>query len=94
MINSIEDFAAALGTTVDRLKRDVYKYTDCGAWIEWDETGIRFGTIVEGADCDGPSDSLEFPFEIEEYEASMEEIERIADAMWHEWNDYEEDEED
>ena len=26
-----------------RIKRGVYKYTDCGAWIEFNENGVKLG---------------------------------------------------
>jgi len=30
----------------------VYKGTDCGAWVKFDENGIVAGTIVEGSDSE------------------------------------------
>lgn len=35
-----------------RIDRAVYKNTDCGAWIRFDEQGIKVGTIVEGSDAE------------------------------------------
>ena len=32
------------------IKRGVYKYTDCGAWVKFNENGVRLGSIVEGSD--------------------------------------------
>lgn len=34
------------------VNRAVYKGTDCGAWCEFDEEGIKVGTIVEGSDAE------------------------------------------
>ena len=31
-------------------ERNLYKYTSCGAWIEFKDWGIRLGSIVEGSD--------------------------------------------
>lgn len=38
--------------TAEAVNRAVYKNTDCGAWINFDETGIVVGTIVEGSDAE------------------------------------------
>lgn len=37
---------------ISRIKKSVYKYTDCGAWIDFDEKGIKVGSIVEGYDAE------------------------------------------
>lgn len=92
VINNIHDLAEHLGTTVDRLERDFYKYTDCGAWIHWDESSVAFGTIVEGSDAEF-NDDLLFPFSSEFFDECLEEIENQADIAWHEANDEDEEEE-
>lgn len=35
-----------------RIDRAIYKSTNCGAWVRFDETGIVVGTIVEGSDAE------------------------------------------
>lgn len=37
---------------VQLIKKGVYKYTNCGAWIKFDEKGIIVGTIIEGSDAE------------------------------------------
>lgn len=86
VINNIHDLATHFGTTVDRLERDFYKYTDCGAWIKWDSSSVAFGTIVEGSDAEF-SDDLIFPFSSEFFDQCLEELENQADIAWHEAND-------
>ena len=85
-INKIEDLAEYLGTSVNSLKHDVYKYTECGAWIKWNNEGIIFGSIVEGSDAEF-SDSLQFPFSADDYESAMEYLEQIVNEAWLEAND-------
>ena len=34
------------------IDRAVYKGTDCGAWVRFDEQGIMVGSIVEGSDAE------------------------------------------
>lgn len=35
---------------IERLKRAVYKNTDCGAWVEVTDNHLVMGSIVEGCD--------------------------------------------
>jgi tRNA-binding EMAP/Myf-like protein len=37
---------------VGRIAEAIYKGTDCGAWVVFDELGIKVGTIVEGSDAE------------------------------------------
>ena len=74
----------------DHLERALFKYTDCGMCAEWDSEKITLVGYVEGADCDGPSETLYFPFTVKKLREVMDELETAADEMWHEWNDAEE----
>lgn len=86
---NIEDYAKALETTVDRLEKDMYNYTDCGAWITWDEDGITIGSIVEGSDAEFEQ-SFAFPFEKEEVDIWIDELEHLVEDAWIEANGEEE----
>lgn len=88
-INNINDLAEYLGTTVDHLKRDVYKYTACGAWIDWDDERVTVGSIVEGSDAEF-CNTMVFPFSSAEYEAWIADLEDLVDFAWREANNYEE----
>lgn len=66
------------------IERSVYKYTECGAWIELKPWGIRIGSIVEGSDNGTHTYALKYPFTEEEYRACEEAIEKEASAIW-EW---------
>ena len=85
-ISNITELAQALETTVERLKRDVYKYTECGAWIDWDDEEVRIGSIVEGSDAEVGPYHLPFPFTMQDYERTMQTVEYEADIYWHEAN--------
>ena len=76
-INNIEDYAKYLGTNVSQLERDVYKYTDCGAWIKWSDNDMTIGSIVEGSDAEF-SYSFAFPTTTEEIDAWFDELERLT----------------
>lgn len=89
MINNISELAEYLDTTVDRIKHDVYKYTDCGAWIVWNDASVTVGSIVEGSDAEF-SNTLYFPFESDEYDKWISNLEYLCDEAWHEANDEEE----
>ncbi len=68
----------------ESMKRIVYKYTNCGAWIVFDEKGITVGSIVEGVDQGTDSHELEYPFTIDEYNAALQEVEDEASSIWNE----------
>jgi hypothetical protein len=84
--NESEYLAHVEATTQEQAKRHVYKYTDCGAWLEFHAWGIRVGSIVEGCDCGTAAYSLRYPFTAEEYDARIAAIEAEASALWEEAN--------
>lgn len=65
------------------VKKNIYKYTDCGAWVSFDDCGIRLGSIVEGSDvsrCEYP-----LPWDritVEAITKRIDAIEKEADAIW------------
>ena len=81
MINSIEDLAMLYGVPVSGLKRALYKYTACGAWIEWTKRSVTIGSIVEGSDAEF-SKRFEFPVTVEEIDDWLEELEELTDEAW------------
>lgn len=85
-INNIEEYASYLGIPVDSLKRSIYKYTDCGAWIDWDDNRVTIGSIVEGSDAEFSKTFL-FPVEVSRIDNWFDELEKLTDEAWHEAND-------
>jgi hypothetical protein len=67
---------------IEQAKRNVYKYTDCGAWIEFNEDGIVIGSIVEGCDFGTADYHLNYPFTEERYSNCIEAIEKEASLVW------------
>lgn len=93
LILNIKDFAKAFGTEVELLERYFFKYTNCGMPISWDNEGVTLVGYAEGADCDGPSEKLRYPFLLSEAKAVIDRLEDEADEMWHEWNGKEDEDE-
>lgn len=91
IVNNIQDWADAWETTVDRLKRDTYKYTPCGAWIDFDDEKMTIGSIVEGSDAEF-SKTFVFPVDTDAVNAWFEELEELTDEAWHEANGWEDEE--
>lgn len=81
-IRCIEDLAKFYGTTTNRLEHDVYKYTDCGAWIKWDKEKVLIGAIVEGSDAEFTCDPLYFPFETKNLDDQLEWLENVTNDAW------------
>lgn len=72
--------------------RRLYKYTDCGAWIDvdWRLKQIRLGSIVEG--CDFGTLIYCLPFnhiDNHSLEGRIAKIEEEANLLWHWANDEE-----
>ena len=86
IVTNIEEVAAHIGTDVDHLKRTLYKYTGCGAWIEWTDATVSIGSIVEGSDAEF-SQTFTFPFQAAAIDAWIEELEYLTDEAWHMAND-------
>ena len=85
MINNIEEYANYVGSTVGSLKRDIYKYTACGAWVDWDDKKVTIGSIVEGTDVEF-SKTFFFPFDSKEIDTWFDELEELTDEVWYEVN--------
>ena len=93
-INNIKDFCTAMyADDEQQMKQDLYRYTNCGAWIEWDEDSVTIGSIVEGSEAEFQN-TFTFPFESEEAEDWIEELEDLCEQAWNEANGYEEDEDE
>ena len=89
VICSIDDLCKYLNTTPDRIKRDMFKYTECGTPIEWDDEKVTLAVYAEGADG-GYSHDLFFPFTGKEFDKLVERVDKESDELWHMWNDEEE----
>ena len=91
IIKNINDFCEYWGCdNPDRLDREVYKYTDCGAWFNHSETGFAIGSIVEGSDAEF-SRNFFYPVESDAVDMWIAELEILCEDAWHEANDDEED---
>lgn len=92
MIHAIRDLAELYGVSgsdeaeLERaLNRAVYKYTDCGAWLERVYGGIAIGTIVEGSDAEF-SRELYYPFTLKDFNQAIAYLEESAHEAWMEAN--------
>lgn len=68
--------------SIPEAKKNVYKYTDCGAWIDIGGAGILIGSIVEGSDFGTQIYTLKYPFTEERYSNCIEAIEKEASLVW------------
>lgn len=64
------------------IKRGVYKHTDCGAWIEFKDTGIELGSIVEGSDCGADEINLSWKEVPTKFWESLQAIEDQCKLIW------------
>jgi hypothetical protein len=92
----IKTIADNIGIAPDpeQIDRAIYKGTDCGAWVRFDEDGIMIGTIVEGSDAE-----YRERIECTECEETLcenfwEAIQRAEDFSAEEWRMVDDEEED
>ena len=86
-----EFFGLDAGVSERVLSRALYKATNCGAWFAFCDGGIQIGSIVEGCDADVPTHELEWPFTLDDMETAIDSVEGIADVMWRECNEVDDD---
>ncbi|MAH29946.1 MAG: hypothetical protein CL959_04635 [Euryarchaeota archaeon] len=83
--NNLQDLLSLRGCgeeTFGQLKRNVYKYTSCGAWIIETEYGVGLGSIVEGVDEGTETHALNYPFTIDQFQDALQSVEDEADEIW------------
>lgn len=70
----------------EQAQRYMYKYTGCGAWLQFEPWGIVIGSIVEGCDFGTATYPLryEHDFTGEDIQARINAVEKEAEALW-EW---------
>ena len=82
IIHNIYEAAKAHGyDDPEQLKHAIYKYTDCGAWIDWDDTSVTIGSIVEGSDAEF-LETFSFPVSKDDLDSWCEELERLTSEAW------------
>jgi len=85
MINNFDEFLKARGfgeKNADDVKRNTYKYTNCGAFFEKEDWGVAVGSIVEGVDEGTETWKLTYPFELKIFWAYVADVEREAEQIW------------
>jgi hypothetical protein len=66
------------------ISKCVYKFTSCGAWIDFTQTGIKIGSIIEGIEQNTSTHALDYPFPLETFNATLQEVEKEANDLWNE----------
>ena len=85
IVNNLQDLLSLRGCgeeTFAQLKRNIYKYTACGAWIIETEYGVGLGSIVEGVDEGTQTYALNYPFTIDQLEDALQAVEDEAAEIW------------
>ena len=65
-----------------KVERCVYKDTECGAWISFNEDGIQLGSIVEGCDIEISPVSIGWKDIPNSFTESVDTINKQACAIW------------
>lgn len=74
-------------------ERNLYKFTSCGAWIEFKDWGISLGSIVEGSDDGTDVFNIRYGkgFSKKLIQKTIDKIEEQAAAIWDWANEVRED---
>lgn len=87
IIHNEKQMLDCIGTdTVESAEKAIYKGTECGAWIIFDEEGVSIGSIVEGSEAEVGPEHLAYPFVSERFWEELEEINITACELWEEAN--------
>jgi len=69
--------------TEEEAKRNLYKYTECGAWIEFEKDGVALGSIVEGSESGTTTFKIKYKDITEDkLEDVLARIENEASLIW------------
>ena len=90
MIKNLSDLAAEIGCKPDCIGKALYKGTQCGICFHEDIVGVQVSGYAEGADAECSTIHLEYPFTAKQFWDAVQEADDEGKAMWHEWNDQEE----
>lgn len=80
-LNELYNYAS-VNRDEEKIKRAVYKFTDCGAWINFEEDGIKLGSIVEGSDHGTEEFDLNYKDVPLMFCTVLARIEEQASAIW------------
>ena len=88
--NNLQDLLSLRGCgeeTFEQLKRNVYKYTSCGAYVAEvnppdQPKALLVSSIVEGVDDGTEIHCLYYPFTIDQFQDALQSVEDEADEIW------------
>lgn len=81
-IHNVSELAARLGTTVNRLKHDFPRLTDCGATVEWTDEKIQIAAVEKKSGTEFACDPLVFPFTTKDLDGCLERLENETFDAW------------
>jgi len=70
-----------------RMKKSVFKYTECGCIFNSDEIGVFLSGYAEGSDAELPGHSLDWGFTMDEYNDALDQADAEGVEAWYEAND-------
>lgn len=82
LIYSIDDLASIYGVNVKDIENAVYKSTECGMTILWNNYTVTLIGYVEDSECEPPKEKLDFPFTLGDYNNALKFVEEESDYMW------------
>lgn len=95
MIENWSDFTKAFGAgegiCEGAIAKHVFKYTQCGCVFVKRQDSVTVAGYAEGADADCEERRLTYPFPMGDFWSELDEADAEGVALWHEWNNTEDD---
>ena len=87
IINNAKDLLDEVGVETEALlSKCIYKSTDCGISVHFDDDYVTIETAVEGANAEF-GERIPFPFSAEYFWTCLEDMDQEASACWLENNE-------
>ena len=84
-VNNLKEFLEARGlgeSDMDAVSKNSFRYTNYGVWVDEDGKKVRVGCIIEGVSAVTETHELKYPFEIDAFWETLQEVDQEAGAIW------------
>ena len=84
-VNNLKEFLEARGlgeSDMDAVSKNSFRYTNYGVWVDEDGKKVRVGCIIEGVSAVTETHELKYPFEIDAFWETLQEVAQEAGAIW------------
>ncbi len=89
MIKNIRDLADTIGCSPRRIRKELFRATECGVTFDETDNGITIAGFAEGSQGECVAHKLDYPFEPFTFWDTVALADGEGNDAWHEANDCE-----